>query len=311
MKNGIVGGFIGTSIDPTPISSKGVWTLNEAIHFKRNSKWDFANKIFIIAVAGGGGGEPASACCSGVYGGGGGGAGGLVYTAVNAVAGVHTITVGAGGPGGSWAPGPGSPGSNTTIVAPSASPFIPITCFGGGSSVTTMGGSGYGSLGFGIPGQGNPGGRTVSSGAGGGGGYSSSGTAGSPGSGGNGGTGLDILPVGIVTTSTTLAAGGGGGGAPGGGSGGSPENFGGSFSGPSSRAGGAGAANSGNGGGGGAGNSGNGGAGGSGRVMIWHATTSPFSTSGSGGGYSSATRTINGTNFTVHTFTTSGTFTIT
>jgi hypothetical protein len=43
--------------------------------------------------------------------------------------------------------------------------------------------------------------------------------------------------------------------------------------------------------------------------MFWHPTTAPFTASGSGAGYSSATRTINGVSFTVHQFLSTGTLT--
>jgi len=252
-----------------------------------------------LAVAGGGGG--------GGYRGGGGGAGGLLTSYIPLSGGTtYTITIGAGG-------ALSTSGSNTTAFG--------LTLVGGGRSADidssgTSGGSGGGagqsatnntSGGSGTAGQGNAGGSGRNNGAsdeyrqpGGGGGAGGAG-AGS-GSQPNGGVGLASS---ITGTSTFYAGGGGGsptagagtnrspyGGLGGNGGGGQGDHAGGN-TGLSSTAG---TANTGGGGG-------NSSAGGSGIVIVSY-VGSQRASGGTVTNYSAE-----GTTYTVHTFTGSGTFT--
>jgi hypothetical protein len=229
--------------------------------------------INYLVVAGGGG--------AGYSRGGGGGAGGLLTGTATVVPGtVYTMTVGAGGIGGT-AGGVATNGSNSSIAG---SGFTTITAIGGGkgadanSSNVGAGGSGGGGAtvsgasqagGAGTAGQGNNGGASsaTTNGAGGGGGASAVGSNGSGDAGGNGGAGTSSS---ITGSAITYAGGGGGGsnnnaaagtgGAGGGGNGGAA----------SDTAGSAGTANTGGGGGGGRNNTipTAGGAGGSGVIII-------------------------------------------
>jgi hypothetical protein len=269
--------------------------------------------VEVLVVAGGGGGGY-------LHGGGGGGAGGLIYNSAYQItnAAAITVTVGAGGTSGGSIP---SNGSNSV--------FGSLTAIGGGAGGNEVvplngsnGGSGGGGSGFstataggtGTAGQGFNGGRgaypdidgTYGSGGGGGG-------AGVPGT--DGKEGLDISggagiggngqAYSISGTSTYYAGGGGGGlwstteggggagGLGGGGTGGSGFN-----TQPT-----AGTDNTGGGGGGSKGNGGGagriGGAGGSGIVIVRY----PGLPAATGGTITY----LNG--YTIHTFTTSGTFT--
>jgi len=285
-----------------------------------------------LVVAGGGSG-------GGYYYAGGGGAGGLISGSATVFSGTqYTITVGAGG---SQTTGPaGGNAGNPSVFALSTS----VTALGGGrggtgndtsGSPTMNGGSGGGAasgypIGTGTSGQGNNGGSSggasnvYSAGGGGGAGAVGSNAPGSPGvgDGGAGGVGIvsGLVPSGLATAlsigqvsggSVYFAGGGGGasgaipsgynggtGGTGGGGKGGAyqypaPAGFGV-----------AGTANTGGGGGGGSHNSGTdtgiGKAGGSGIVIISYVGAQL----GSGG----ANVFYTGAN-TVHTFTSSGTFT--
>jgi hypothetical protein len=262
-----------------------------------------------LAVAGGGGG--------GGQRGGGGGAGGFL-TASNITVSpgtAYTVTIGSGGAGGGIGGSTlGSNGTNTSFGAIATS--FGGGCGGGDGDVPVSngrnggsggGGSAYGGAasGTGTAGQGNNGGvGTATSGqygSGGGGGASGAGSNGGSTRGGNGGAGTAST---ISGTSVTYAGGGGGGsydagssgGAGGAGGGGNAGSFG------SPTNGSPGAANTG--GGGGAGTNGasynfSAGNGGSGVLIIRYSGTQRASggTVTSSGG------------FTIHTFTSSGTFT--
>jgi hypothetical protein len=250
-----------------------------------------------LAVAGGGGG-------GGSYGGGGGAGGLLTATASFATGTAYTITIGAGGAAVTTAV-TGNSGTNTiisTIANASGGGgggvgATPGTAVAGGSG----GGGGYTSAGAaGTSGQGNQGGTAFRSGAydaaGGGGGASAVGVNGNTNvGGGNGGAGTSSSLSGAAVT----YAGGGGGGTSNTTSGGTGGAGGGGNGGVLNAAGSAATANTGGGGGGGGGNVVTSGAGGSGIVIISYAGAQR----GTGG-----TVTTSGGN-TIHTFTTSGTYT--
>lgn len=246
--------------------------------------------INYLLVAGGGGGTNDV--------GGGGGAGGLLNSTLNVTPGTaYTITIGSGG-------GNNTNGTNSTISSL-------VTSIGGGHGGAAdqpgvAGGSGGGGGrqtnpgGAGTSGQGYAGGSGTSylspvGGGGGGGGASQVGFSNNSG-GSNGGAGLVSS---ISGSSVTYAGGGGGGtyqsgvygigGAGGGGNGGGGSGVNGS----------PGSANTGGGGGGGSAAAGQGAQGGSGICIISY----PGTQRGTGG-----TITSSGGN-TIHTFTTSGTYT--
>lgn len=246
-----------------------------------------------LSVAGGGGGGAS-------YGGGGGAGGYFTGTTGFAVGTSYSIVIGAGGATGS----PGSNGSNTT--------FQGITVNGGqggaqaetGVSTTaaigSSGGGGGGTAnpqlylgGMSIPGQGNDGGdggNTTNAG-GGGGGAGAAGANSASNVGGNGGVGLANT---IIGTSTYYAGGGGGGTYTG--TGGTGGSGGGGNGGLLGTAGTSGAVNTGGGGGAYGGN------GGSGIFII------SYLGSQRGTGGTVTTYTSGGNLYTVHSFTTSGTF---
>ena len=168
-----------------------------------------------LVVAGGGGGGQNSA--------GGGGGGGLISNTVNLLAGTaYTVTVGAGGVGGSVVVAT----VNTVPTNGSNSVFSIFTAIGGGAGANSggngsSGGSGGGAgstsgatAGSGTSGQGTAGGVGMSDfatyGVGGGGGGSSS--AGSNASGGNGGAGGAGVSSSITGSALNYAGGGGGSG---------------------------------------------------------------------------------------------------
>jgi len=248
-------------------------------------------KVLVVAGGGGGGGQ---------HRGGGGGAGGYRYNDMyTVVAGSYTVTVGAGGVGG----GTGSQGGNSV--------FDTITSAGGGGGATSnsggggSGGSGGGGSGDGwssntggsgntpstSPSQGNRGADGYAANPGGGGGGAS--VAGSGSSGGNG-------TANSISGSSVTYAGGGGGGTDG--SGGSGGYGGGGAGGGNGQSGNNGATNTGGGGGGAGGSGGGGGTGGSGIVIIRY-VTADF------GNCTGGTKTTDGAD-TIHTFTSSGTFTV-
>ena len=270
--------------------------------------------VQLLIVAGGGGG--------GLHSGGGGGAGGLVYYGyetpktpnggnVSITTGVaYPIIVGAGGPG-SGAQYQSAPGNGYDGGSSSALGYAAMGGGGGGSGGNGVngrnGGSGGGGGrsspgGSGTTGQGNGGGYLGNSNpsypGGGGGGAAAAGTGGTNSAGGTGGNGYAYS----ISGSSTYYAGGGGGNlqdstnsVPTQGAGGS----GGGGNGSSSGTGGLGGVNTGGGGGGANYNTQGGGGGGSGIVIIAYAGAQR----GSGG-----TVTSSG-GFTIHTFTSSGTFT--
>ena len=266
---------------------------------------DSLSNVEVLVVAGGGGG--------GGYIGGGGGAGGLIYNSNFSITGSssYTVTVGAGG-------NPGV-GAGTDSTQGGNSVFSSLTAIGGGKGaggegdVTSHdGGSGGGqgrtpggrggAIGLATSGQGNNGGAGFpadSGGAtsgGGGGGAGAVGCNASGGTPGNGGAGLSY----DISGTATFYAGGGGGGAyagtissGGSGIGGAGANGQGSVAGN-------GATNTGSGGGsGGYPTNQTGGYGGSGIVIVRY----PGPPKATGGTISSS----NG--YTIHKFTSSGTFT--
>ena len=269
---------------------------------------------YMIVSGGGAGGRG-----NNTEGGGGGGAGGLVY-GTSSVTSLQqfTVTIGAGGAGTAFPAGNGLRGGNSSISSISTisvggggglggagpAPEAPGGSGGGGGSAT-----GTGNLnGSGTPGQGNAGGtggmgpQLYSSG--GGGGAGAVGTNGVSGQSGPGGTGVAYS---LSGSSVTYAGGGGGGGGgsapfsrPGAGGSGGGGGGGGDYPGPAVAV--AGTTNTGGGGGGATGPAPTspGASGGSGIVVIVYPGTNQL---GTGGTVTSA-----GGN-TVHTFTSSGTFT--
>lgn len=258
--------------------------------------------VEVLVVAGGGGG--------GAWHGGGGGGGGLIYNSAFSITpgSAITTTVGSGGSGGTYSPAAnGGNGSNSV--------FGSLTAIGGGGGGTysndgSNGGSGGGPTnwsisrvgGTGTSGQGFNGGSNNGQTNNGGGGGGAGGTA----KGLSNNSGGDGLSFNISGSSVYYAGGGGAGiypgytndtsygygGLGGGGNGGNgPHNSG---TAPT-----AGVANTGGGGGGVADLNQNGAAGGSGIVIVRY----PGSQRASGG----TVTFING--YTIHTFTTSGTFT--
>ena len=259
-------------------------------------------------VVGGGGGGGAR------YMGGGGGAGGFLTGSSTINSGNYSITVGNGGLGGQSENTRGNNGGNSV--------FNGITAYGGGGGGSwsstaggLQGGSGGGNSGYSqgggaspiVAGQGNSGAPGNIYGGGGGGGAGSTGYQGSSSQGGTGGSGRTSDLSG--TTRFYAAGGGGGSYTSGSGSAGGSGIGGNGANGPNTAAGGnptAGVANTGSGGGGANGYNGTtagiqGGAGGSGIVVIRY-VGEPVATGG----------TITFANgYTIHTFTSSGTFAFT
>ncbi|MBI5003547.1 hypothetical protein HZC00_00420 [Candidatus Kaiserbacteria bacterium] len=278
--------------------------------YKLNYATSSSFAVEYLVVAGGGGG--------GYGAGGGGGAGGMLTGAYSVTGGsTYTVTVGAGGNG------QDSSGAATGLAGGN-SVFDIITAIGGGNgadgfNTNTIGGSGGGgnnghiSGAAGTAGQGSTGGdgRMGSGGAGSGDGFNTGGGGGASVVGGDstssasgdGGAGT----ASSISGSAIVYAGGGGGGLDSfrvttgnGGAGGSGG--GGAGGGNTTTAGTSGTANTG-GGGGGASNTGtsSGGNGGSGIVIIRYPTGTVSATGG--------TVTTSG-GYTIHTFTSSGTFTV-
>ena len=268
---------------------------------------DMPTEVEVLVVAGGGGGGVGS------NGGGGGGAGGVLYDSAYSLSSTtsFTVTVGAGGSG-RIGRGSGTNGANSV--------FGTLTAIGGGrggghasgggSASPNTGGSGGGGAyptqgAAGTSGQGNSGGSgatylnlPATKDSGGGGGGAGAAGANGQGNGGGAGAGGSGAVYNISGTPTTYAGGGGGatndmntraiGGTGGGGSGGTPA----------SKNGDNGVTNTGSGGGGGNGGGGSSGAGGSGVVIIRYLGV-PKATVGN-------VVLVNG--YTIHTFTSSGTF---
>jgi hypothetical protein len=281
-------------------------TLNQFEVYQNGAWTQYAEAYSInyLVVAGGGGGG----CGTGGYqeGAGGGGAGGLLTgSSVLTKGTTFSVTVGAGGAGQTGL-GAGANGANSV--------FSSITAIGGGGGGTngsgapgSSGGSGGGAgpqstnFGSGTAGQGNNGGQGFVGGNAQGGGGGGAGAAGGNGSSsatpstGVGGVGIASS---ISGSSVFYAGGGGGGGHQSGGVGGNGGGGNGAYNNPGVN-GTAGTANRGGGGGGGSTDSHDGQSGGSGVVILSY----PGSQRGSGG-----TVTSSGGN-TIHTFTSSGTFT--
>lgn len=252
-----------------------------------------------LIVAGGAGGGAGGG--SGGDSGGGGAGGGVLpnsggWGTIDLAFGSYTVTVGAGGAA-------GANGSDSTLqTVGTATGGGKGGNFGGnGSNGGSGGGGGGGSTsgGTGTAGQGFGGGAGhAAAGRGGGGGGASA--VGSPGNSSDGGAGGAGVSSSISGSAVTYGSGGGGGGGNGG-NGGTNAGNGAASTGPSS--GGSGTANRGGGGGGGsfASSSNPAGAGGSGVVIIRYLTGTVSAIGG--------TITTSG-GFTIHTFTSSGTFKI-
>ena len=266
---------------------------------------DSLSNVEVLVVAGGGGG--------GGYIGGGGGAGGLIYNSNFPItlSTPYTVTVGAGG-------NPGI-GAGTDSTQGGNSVFSSLTAIGGGKgaggegdATSHDGGSGGGqgrtpggrggAIGLATSGQGNNGGAGfpadgggATSGGGGGGAGAVGGNA-SGGTPGNGGAGLSY----DISGTATFYAGGGGGGAYAGTASSGGSGIGGAGANGQGSVAGNGATNTGSGGGsGGYPTNQNGGYGGSGIIIIRY----PGPPKAIGGTISSS----NG--YTIHKFTSSGTFT--
>jgi hypothetical protein len=297
-------GAVGMIRYNTTESQNEVYNGSDWKYFAQAS-YPYSVEYLVIAGGGGGGWDR----------GGGGGAGGFrTASGFSLSSGTqYTVTVGAGGAGGT-----GSGTSNPGLVG-NNSVFSTITSNGGGGGSNAegpdagSGGSGAGAAGSPCPatggsgtaGQGNNGGDSgvggPNYGAAGGGGAGATGSNGATGSGGNGGNGT----ASSISGSSVTYAGGGGGGTYDGGTVGNGGSGGGGNAGASGGGNGSsGTANTGGGGGGGSTNGsatvrGTGGAGGSGIVIIRYlgAQRGTGGTVTSSGGY------------TIHTFTTSGTYT--
>jgi hypothetical protein len=238
-----------------------------------------AQTVEVLVVAGGGAGSLTAA---------GGGAGGLLYDAAHSVsAGPYTVTVGNGGTASPLANGGNSVFNSLTAIGGGAGGDCIIGPFTGGS-----GGAG-GNCGDGQAGAAGTSGQGFAGGGGYGGGGGGAGAVGAADSPGTGGVGLQYS---INGTATYYAGGGGGGSYAYGTAGGLG---GGGAMGSNVAAGGNGTVNTGGGGGGsdGVANS----AGGSGIVIIAYSGAQ----NATGGTISTSSR----PGYTVHTFTSSGTFT--
>ena len=227
--------------------------------------------VLVLAVAGGGGGGGG---VSGSFYGSGGGAGGLIYTNTFISAGTNTVTIGAGGAGGTIAAPLGTNGGNTI--------FGSLIAIGGGGGSGGIGGSTSNGFNGGSGGgcwYGCTGGSKMqpSSASG---GYGNNGGSGGSGNGGGGGgagaaavngngNGADGLPFSISGTGTVYYAGGGSG------AGWTYASKGGGGASISTNTSQAGAANSGGGGGGGWNH--NPGAGGAGIVIVSYPIAPPSS----------------------------------
>ncbi len=295
-------GSVLTSTDTTWLASSAWSATNPSASYSYDSTYTPVpniGSVNVLVVAGGGSGGGST--------GGGGGGGGVIATTQSLAAGSYPVTIGAGG---------AIPGNQSIGKNGANSSFNGLTAIGGGGGgYSASGGTGAGGLNGGSGGGGTtyitastpPGSGTPSQGNSGGalGVMSASGGGGAGGVGANsetmyvGGTG-GIGFASSISGATQYYGGGGGGG-----SSTSPAVSGGLGGGGAGAAGGVGSAgtpNTGGGGGGGWGYSaGNGGAGGSGVVIISYPTGSLMATGG--------TVTTSGGN-TIHTFTSSGTFTV-
>jgi hypothetical protein len=269
--------------------------------------------ILVVGGGGGGGSSNGGAVAGGALAGGGGG-GGVQMTTVSVVTGMtYTIAVGAGGAGAGGGYASGSNGGNSsfgtalTAIGGGGGGGFALTGWSGGSG----GGAGAGDLNSGGSATtgghaGGAGGLGNASGGGGGGGASGSGGSGTSGAGGIGGTGGDGVSNSDSGSAVVYGDGGGGGSVnaiAAGGSGNGGVGFSAAAAGTSASNG---VANTGSGGGGG-GESGSGsnfagGSGASGIVIVAYPTGTLTATGG--------TITTSGAN-TIHTFRSSGTFTVT
>lgn len=286
--------YVSSIINAIPNTTGSVGSGNLAIGAALNSLPQVTSSTYnleylIVAGGGGGGGRV----------GGGGGGGGLLNGFVTVTSGTaYTLVVGSGGSG-SASGVQGVAGSNSTGFS------LTATGGGGGAGIGTSGGNGgsgggsaYTSVAFGTgtAGQGFSGGCAYTIGAsyggGGGGGAGQTGGQGTSLCGGNGGSGVQSK----ISGSYAYYAGGGGGGLSSqlGGTGGAGGGGQGGNASPGSNA----TTNTGGGGGGG-GDFAAGGNGGSGIIIVSYAGAQR----GSGGTITSA----NG--YTIHTFTSNGTFT--
>ncbi len=242
-----------------------------------------------LVVAGGGSGGQAS-----MYYSGGGGAGGVLYhTSHSVTAQAYSITVGSGG--NSWSNGGNSVFSSLTAVGGGRGGSLSAGSKHGNSGGSGGGGSADGSGGSGTSGQGYAGGGSWLNSGGGGGATGAGQTGGSSAPASNGGPGFTTD---ISGTSVCYAGGGGGvrnGGSPGDGTCGGGD---GSYSGES------GTSNTG-GGGGGNGYSGSQN-GGSGIVIVTYKTDGSDGVSNTSTGGTVSTSGA----YTIHKFTSSGTFTV-
>ncbi len=259
------------------------------LHF---SSSPVTSNIAVLVVGGGGSGSNSNGSS-------GGGAGGVVYNSAFPVSiQSYVVTIGAGGSGGGAIPTNGNDGQNSA--------FNTLTAYGGGhgSRDNVNGGNGgsggggggpTGLGGVGVGGQGYGGGDGMFgiNGGGGGGGCGGVGGSATPTNGGNGGNGCTYT---ISGSAVTYAGGGGAGVTVDGGTGGIGGSGGGGDH--ASNA----IANTGGGGGGGDYPSLQGGSGGSGIVIVSYPTGSLTATGG-------AITTAGGN--TIHTFTSSGSFTVT
>lgn len=311
------GAFIpptGTTAQRPAVPKNGMSRFNTDINsyeIYTAGRWQVITSSLVglfLVVAGGGGG--ADAIDSGTVGGG-GGAGGLLEATYPLYPGSYAITVGAGGVRGS----PPTAGGNSSVSV------LGINIIGGGAGIynnssSGSGGSGGGgskstagvggSGGAGTSGQGYAGGSAYSTNASGGGG--GAGAIGSPGSSGDIAGGGGIGYSSSVTGTATYYAGGGGGAGIGflgvGGNGGGGNGAGGNGTGYSYSV----AGTDGLGGGGGGGFGGawvQGANGGSGVVIVRYSSATQRATGGTVTSYTSG-----GTTFWVHTFTSSGTLTV-
>jgi hypothetical protein len=282
-----------------------VVAISPTVTIGDTSQSPVAYSLSYLSVAGGGGGSAYDSSGNGVPGGGGGAGGyltGALMTPANGLS-TYTITIGAGGTGRTSGAG-STNGANSSIANTSSL----VVSFGGGYGASFRnpggaGGSGGGGSwlevgGLGTAGQGNNGGGDSSSlkGGSGGGAGAVGGSSGSP-----GGAGLYSS---ITGTSVARAGGGGGGTASagqvlGGVGGGGNGNY-------LTRNGDAGTVNTGGGGGGGH-NSINdlGGAGGSGVVILSYISDNQKGSGGTVTSYTSGPDT-----YWVHTFTSSGIYTV-
>lgn len=300
----------GTSI----MFGRAVTTIGNNFTLNGSVTFDLDESIDYLITGGGGGGGSGTASAHG--GGGGGGGGVLTGTSTAMSSGTFSVSVGVGGTAGNaTAGGVGGSSALGTLTAAGggggayyfASGSATSGASGGGGAVSATAANrtgAAGTTGF-AGGAASPGVYDYAAGGGGG-----AGSAGGNYSGNTGGAGGAGATSSITGTALLYGGGGGGGGYPGGtgsGGGGNGGNFG--LTAGTSTAGTAGSVNTGGGGGGGIGNTGSayttGGAGGSGRVVARYIGA----TAGSGGTVTSGTGSASG--YTLHTFTTNGTSSLT